>query len=165
MRVVVNSRFDFPPLAVPDFDKKLFLRKLGVYPTISDLYELIPWSWLYDWFTGTGNYLELCETVNSDPSLFNYGYISVKIQGKVNSSATYKWNDEHATRYMTNFVGDWKTSVSPRTLQHDSYLYYDVYTRKSVSSISAGANTSDVDSLSPFQKSILGALIWSRLGF
>jgi hypothetical protein len=165
MRVVVNSHFDFPPLAVPDFDKKLFLRKLGVYPTISDLYELVPWSWLYDWFTGTGNYLELCEAINSDPSLFNYGYISVRIKGKVNSGATYEVNNVNSIRVMNNYVGDWVHAPYKTFTQHESYLYYDIYVRKSVTSITADANTSDVDSLSPWQKSILGALFLSRLGY
>jgi len=42
--IVINTTFKFPSINTPDFRKTLFLDKLGVYPRVTDIYNLIPWT-------------------------------------------------------------------------------------------------------------------------
>jgi hypothetical protein len=159
IRVVINSKFSFPPVDLPKFKRNLFLKKLGLWPRIGDLYELAPWSWLLDWFTGLGNYVELIDTINNDPSLFNYGFITVVIKGK------------HQTNH-TCHTSSWKhqsvsfTYVPPteivNTHLHSSVIDYECQIRRSITSIGGVAHTGDVNSLSSWQQSILGSLLLQR---
>lgn len=77
IRCVVNSTINIPPLAVPKFSDSTFRNMLGLDPWITDLYNLIPWTWLVGWFTDVGKYLNMFEALARDNDLINYGFITV----------------------------------------------------------------------------------------
>lgn len=89
IRTVVNTFVDFPKIAVPSLSDQKFRDLWGINPRITDIYNLFPFSWLVDWFTGLGDYLNLIETVLLDRSLVNYGMVTcvysaqVTVRGKL----------------------------------------------------------------------------------
>lgn len=76
LKLVVKTVIDMPRLEVPKVRDTLWYGNLGVTPTPEDVYNLVPWSWLIDWFTGLGDYVQMYDTVNFDPKLVDYGFIT-----------------------------------------------------------------------------------------
>jgi hypothetical protein len=78
IRCVVNSGVVLPPLDVPTLRQVLYAGKLGLTPRPSDLWNLIPFTWLVDWFAGVSDYLRIIEEVQLDKSLINWGMMTYK---------------------------------------------------------------------------------------
>lgn len=161
LRCVVNAKFDFPTLDTPTLNRQYMMDKIGLYPRIGDIYDLMPWSWLLDWFTGVGNYLELTEAINRDPSIFNYGFITAEVDGFLESINTYESVD--TSYYTFTSPASSKTVTSTNKYRTTARLEYKARVRQDVADLSSATTTNDLDSLNPFQKSILGALITQKL--
>jgi hypothetical protein len=73
IRCVVNCGVQFPSIEEPILRQVLYADKLGLFPRPSDILNLIPWTWLIDWFFGLSNYLRLVEEVQGDYQLINWG--------------------------------------------------------------------------------------------
>ena len=86
LRCVVNSGVNFPKVDLPKLRQKVFLEKLGLIPTPGDLFDLVPFTWLVDWFVGLGDYIHLMELVNQDRALINWGFLTYSSVLKVRSS-------------------------------------------------------------------------------
>lgn len=102
LRCMCDVGVVFPPLSVPVLRKHLFYEKLGLVPTPGDLYDLVPWTWLADWFLGCGDYIHLMDRVLGQDHLINYGFMSYK-------STT----DVRANWYYTTFAQDDLTFTPP----------------------------------------------------
>jgi len=158
LRLVINATFDFPPLNIISFGRNNLLDRLGLVPRPTDFYNLIPWTWLVDWFTGLGNYVELIDNMAGDTSLINWGMITGKTTGKLVT------NRESKTWNVTNISFDgqpFRQEFREETYRHESIYNYECQIRKDV------ANAFDVNSiaglkLSAYQLSILGALLAQR---
>lgn len=162
LRMVVNTIVDFPPVDTPRFRQKEFLRQLGVVPTIGDLYELTPWSWLADWYFGLANYIQLMEQVNKDNSLINWGVVTAILRGSL--STTYSFS----TEMVDHFVDNDHSSESKRrsSFTHTSVCDYDVRMRiNAANALSKVGVASEGRYVTDFQSSILGALLAQRSGF
>lgn len=157
LRCSLQAKFEFPPAMELLFREDLFARKLGVIPTPLDLYNLMPWSWLIDWFSGLGQYLTLIEGINSDPSLINFGFASLNMTTTINVTADARQilsqesmsSDGHTP--STNDIYHRATYGAVAVCK--TYIRRDVSTLASLRSASAGVN------LSSFQQSIIGALL------
>jgi len=96
VRCVVNATINFPEVAVPTFSNSTYRDMIGLTPRIVDLYNLIPWSWLSDWFTGMGKYLNLVESIALDKDLINVGFVTClltsnfRTQGKMRVYGDYR---------------------------------------------------------------------------
>lgn len=158
LKMVVNTTFEFPPSDVPNFRKKEFNRQLGLVPTPIDLYNLIPWSWLVDWFTGLGDYLEVIEAVNSDRELINWGLITAKVDYKLTTKYTgkLKW---FSARGVLDQPGVYTEQVV--NYNHESHLLCTLQLRKDLATIMDVNATTDIRTLSDYQLSILGAIIYN----
>lgn len=160
-RLMLSARFDFPPLAVPELRKQLFLTKLGVLPTVTDIYNLIPWSWLVDWFTGLGNYVEAIDAINTDPALINYGFLTAIQRGKITTTRSATTVSTYDFTYFSvpqvNHHVDFKSRDT-----HQSILEYKCQIRKDVVSAYNAKSILELANLSPYQTSILGAIVLSR---
>jgi len=160
LRLVINATFDFPPIASVRFRNDLWLKRLGVVPRVTDVYNLIPWTWLVDYFTGFGNYVELIDNINHDPSLINWGMLTCVSQGKLTT-------DFHSKSYRTTRVYAQNQPVSDSTTtvdnRHTSVYTYVCETRRDVATILDVNTTSEPSSLSAYQKSIIGALLAQRI--
>jgi hypothetical protein len=162
LRLVINATFDFPPISSPRFRQSLWTKRLGIEPRVTDVYNLVPWTWLVDYFTGFGNYVECIDNLNHDPSLINWGVLTCVTKGKYITdfrSTSYRYND-----YYADGVHTVSTSTKVRN-QHTSILDYTCETRRDVATILDVNTTSEPTSLSAYQKSIIGALLAQRTDF
>lgn len=158
LRMVINLTFDFPKVSIPRFKRDLFRQKLGAYPSFTDLYNLTPWTWLIDWFTGLGNYVSAMDIINTDPSIVNYGFITCVTRGETSSTHRSKsarlWSEKHD--------GISVTSDSEVTNTHTSKLLYTFQLRKALGSAYGVKSLAEPTSLTLYQQSILGALLANR---
>lgn len=161
VRLVVNAVFDFPPVNEPLLQNHRFYDRIGLNPRFIDVYNLTPWTWLFDWFTGCGQYLELIESINRDNNLFNWGMITVKTNGKLVTE--YRSRTPTTTASYQDNVEQYFTIVdSP--VRHTSTLEYECQTRQDVGSVYDVNQTRDPSSLTDYQYSIIGAILAQRIG-
>jgi len=161
LRCVVNSGVRMPDLDVPRVRDKLIYDKYGLYPRPSDIYNLIPWSWLVDWYAGVTNYLRLIEEVSGDPQLINYGFLTYESQ--LEYTATLGVCD-----FATDTVSYTSTPGVFSTVTHKSSgastgTFKGSYQlRQSIGSL-ANVKLTSGRGLSDSQKTILQALIFKFL--
>lgn len=161
LRLVLNATFDFPTMGIPSLRKELFLEKMGVRPTASDLYNLIPWTWLFDWFSGVGNYVELIDTINRASDLYNWGFLTGITHGKVFAQHNTKTTSSQAL-YYPGSSEPYESSFDTNYI-HTSVLEYKAHIRKNIVSAYGVKSTLDESTLSAYQKSIIGGILLSRL--
>lgn len=162
VRLVVNCIWDFPPINSVEFKKHVYAERTGISPRITDVYNLIPWTWLIDWFTGLGNYVELIDTINHDPKVINWGMITCKTTGRLITDYTSQSTIFNVTKK------DSDPDVTQQTLEynrHTSLFEYECQTRSDVATILDVNLTSVPSTLTAYQTSILGALIAQRIKF
>ena len=157
LHCILQAKFDFPPAMDLLFREDLFTRKMGFIPSPVDLYNLVPWSWLIDWFSGLGSYLHLIEEMTSDPSLINFGFASV------NMESTFEARRDMRTLLSSNaysidggastWTYDYNNSTYSAIALFKSYAREDVSSFTSLRSAATGVN------LNSFQQSIIGALL------
>jgi hypothetical protein len=158
--MVINATFEFPSVDTPNLRDKEFFRQIGVVPTPMDVYNLVPWTWLFDWFTGFGKYLEIIETINTDKNLINWGVLSCISKGEL--TTTYRANGaDNWSAYHDGNGPQYQKQVNT----HTSHLEFHSHLRKDVATILNVNAAAKSESMTPFQLSILGALISSRLKF
>lgn len=163
LRIVCNATFDFPDVMSPNFRKTHYLRQLGVSPTATDIYNLIPWTWLFDWFTGLGDYIDAIETINSDPKLVNWAVITCDLTSELQTN--FSWRTRSTSN--VNWSGDLNVHTSDdiwMSNTHMSAMIMKTKVRKDVLTAMSGVRTtSDTSSLTSYQNSILGALLAQRV--
>lgn len=162
VRLVINATFDFPPVEPVSFRDQRFYDRIGLIPHPVDFYNLIPWTWLVDWFTGFGNYIELIDETNRDPSLINWGMLSCVSKGRL---VTELKSRTRSTR-ETNIDG--VSSVTEELFSrnsHTSVFDFTCHTRRDIATFLDVSRTSEPTSLSTYQKSIIGALLAQRIDF
>jgi hypothetical protein len=161
-RLVVNAIFQFPNLAVPELREKLYLQKYGVAPTATDVYNLIPWTWLVDWFTGLGDYVEAIDAINTDESTFNYGFLTGKITGKIKTT-----RDSQSLYGMGVFnqpPGTWGGYEYKLKFNHTSTADYELTIRKDIASAYDAKTTLKPSSLTTYQQSIISSILADKTG-
>jgi hypothetical protein len=158
LRCVINATFDFPKINVPRFKEDLFFHKVGVNPMPTDIYNLVPWSWLVDWFTGLGNYVEAIDIINTDKSLINWGVLTGITKGEI--TTTHRFKVQSTDYREIDHVGS--SNNSTRNWTHQSVLEYSLQLRKNVTSAYDVKTILEPSSLSLYQQSILAAILASR---
>lgn len=161
LRVVINTTFDFPPINSVRFRYDYYIENLGIKPRITDVYNLVPWTWLLDWFTGLGNYIELIDNLNHDTNFINWGLISSVTTGKMITDLRSTGMD-HTRRQVDTSVNENETQ---RSYAHSSVCEYSLHLRKDLSTILDVNMAVDPSTLSTYQLSIIGALLTQRTNF
>jgi len=167
VRGMVNANVRFPLLEIPLFKgvKRDQLKALlyddlqGNLPRLIDIYRLVPWSWLFDWFTGLGEYLDVVEMINGDNNLINYGFITYVSEGVVRTS--YRCEVSQTRRLTVDGVRLIDTHFQV-PVNHASRLEYKYQLRKSFGSIPGMRFTSDQATLTSYQAAIIGALALAK---
>jgi hypothetical protein len=160
LRMVINAGFDFPPPSEISFRSYDFYDRIGVVPRPTDIYNLIPWTWLLDWFTGLGNYVEVIDNINRDPSLINWGMITGHTNGRLITnfkSTSYVLDD-----FSEDFVPGSLETTTLKPNNHESVLEYECQIRKDLAN-TLDVNTISAPKLSGYQSSIIGAILAQRL--
>jgi len=160
IRLAVNANFDFPPLNAISFQSGSFLDRIGIVPRPTDLYNLIPWTWLVDWFTGLGHYVELIDNMARDDTLVNWGMITARTSGKLTTIYTSK--SDNVDNVSVNNVA-FSSNTTTTTHRHTSTLHFECQIRKDAAA-ALSVKTIAGPSLSNYQLSILGALLAQRKG-
>lgn len=160
LRLVVNATFDFPPLNTVSFRSGSFLDRMGLVPRPTDLYNLTPWTWLVDWFTGLGSYVELIDQMSRDTSLINWGMITGHTTGRLITTRKSKVDSLYTV--SEDFVGV-NTTTKTEVFSHEAVLEYECRIRKDAAT-ALSVNTTAVPNLSGYQQSIIGALLAQRKG-
>jgi hypothetical protein len=161
LRLVINATFDFPHIGIPALKERLFKEKLGVSPSATDFYNLVPWSWLLDWFTGLGNYIDLIDTINRADDLYNWGFLTGVTHGRVE---TLRRSHTDSTDRYAPPVGSALLQTITKSFVHTSFLDYHTQIRKDIVNAYDVKSTLDPSTLSAYQASIIGAILlaWRR---
>lgn len=156
LRMVVNSGINFPTVDVPSLRAKLWRSKISIDPSPLAFYNLVPWTWMFDWFLGAGDYLQAMDAINSDKTLFNYGFLTYVSKIKVTASMT----NVITTSSTQNVIPPNVPLFEQNKLVRDRTAVFTAkyQLRKSLSSI-AGSRLTTGQGMSPYQLSIVGALI------
>lgn len=158
LRSSITGNFPFPSVDLPKFRQELFQKMLGENLTPGDLYDLIPWTWLVDWFSGLGNYLHIIQEINDDQTLIDHGFVSY--ESKVQHIQNYSCGQLRRRYHVYQNVVIENSQTYPVSSQ-DFVLHTKCYVRKDASTI-LGIK-SPAGTLSLFQQSILGALFAKRI--
>lgn len=139
-----RMRFYMPALETPFGRMAEVVRLLGLYPSPALVYELMPWSWLADYFSNLGDVISNLSDSASAPNLVaSYAYVM--------------GHKTVTTRYQTDF--DLRTvAYQPSTavpVSLISEVVSEAKTRHEASPFGFGFN---LDGLSGRQLAILGAM-------
>lgn len=159
LRMAVEAIFEFPPVDLPEVRDDLVQHLYSTDPSFTGFYNLIPWTWLVDWFTGFGNYISIIEKINNDRSLINDGYLTYACKGSISNQQTIKLHDQRD-------IWERPSANVSITTKHSKLntVSLDYSFQKRVKLSSLGVNSTVVpDSMSPFQQLIIGALVGQRL--
>jgi hypothetical protein len=158
LRMVCNATLQFPPCDLPNFRRNEFRRQMGVSPTFTDMYNLVPWTWLIDWFTGLGDYVEVIDNINSDNNLVNWALLTADVQGVLQSNFRSKVTESHYQGINGSGVN------SPKTVDynHQSQCHFNLQLRKDCASLFNVNVATETSTLTAFQQSILGSLFFTR---
>lgn len=159
LRLMVNLRVQFPHVDIPRLRGELFRDKIGLYPSASDIYNLIPWTWIVDWFGGLGDYVSLMGTIANDPSLINYGFITYREESECTVTAKGNFN----TRISRNIDGNSSVVNVDVPNLHTGVFRYVYQKRISIPSLT-NVKTYWDSNLNPNQAAILGSLFSTRGG-
>lgn len=155
LRCMVNCNVKLPQIEVPTLRREETRRMWGIDPTPVDLYNLVPWSWLVDWFTGLGDYGEAFLNINNDREIINYGLITYLSRGEIKSNFVGRVTSSWATVSQSVLT----SGSSMQYAAHTSALQYRYRKRKSITSAFHVKPVWDLGSFSGFQLAILGALL------
>ncbi|DAD50837.1 maturation protein [ssRNA phage SRR5466727_9] len=162
LRGMINAGLRFPAIALPVLQRQLMRQAWGLYPDPEDVYNLVPWSWLVDWFTGLGDYVDAFNIVNRDPSIINFGFITGVSTGYIDTVQTSK-----ATRIQKVSI----TPPVPATVFTENIVENKVRTgrlewklqiRSTFGSAYGLRPSNDLQLFSGDQLTILGAILTAR---
>lgn len=124
--------------------RRMMAELFGLYPSPRVIYNMIPWSWLVDWFTNAGDCLSMLDTGVADRLAADYWYVMHNKTGTISYDCRGKFYQQNGSKF----------ELSASVLS-TSFLKF-----RSVGS-PFGFNVNP-NGLSPMQLSILGALGLSR---
>lgn len=97
---VGKSRFYLPPGPQDSVEWKrdMARRILGLQLTPSAVYNCIPWSWLVDYFTGLGHFMDAVSDGIADRVVFEYAYLMHEEKHEMTHECTqYVWTSPSTT--------------------------------------------------------------------
>lgn len=154
-RLALNYNVKFPKLELPKLREYVTNQLWGARFRVDDFYNLVPWTWLVDWFAGLGDYLEAIASVNADTSIANYGFLTYASQGWLAGVVEGVFTGTRSTRHNG---GPIITTNTKSSVNHAGYLRYNYLNRVDVTSLSDIKRSWVFDDLSLFQASILAAI-------
>lgn len=157
VKCVVNQTIHWPEVKAPKFLDKNYREFIGLQPRLVDFYNLIPFTWLVDWFVGLGEYINMISVIDDDRFLINFGFMTVVMQPKFKSAGSVFIQDLTTTQ-----KGDDYEEVVSNIREIPFYTKHSFthHKRWSIADLD-GSKTADNKNgnLSDSQVSILGALI------
>jgi len=152
IKTAVNYRLDFPRSDIPRLRSDLTVRLWGLDANPEDVYNIIPWTWLIDWFSGCGDYIALINYIDSDRSLVNWAFLTYTSVGNAALTATTRTTTTES--YSCDRVGYTRSYDTTHTFTASLGWKYV----KRISANSLGKLHGPDVALNSHQQSILGAL-------
>ncbi len=141
-----KSHYFLPPGPRDDkWKARLMRRVLGLRMQPNTIYNIIPWSWLVDYFTTLGSFFDAVSSNIADRVVFDYAYVMH------HEEAQHKQYSEQGI-FVSKSKGGRVGSLRVKTQVRK--------TRIKATPLGFGLSQ---ESLTPFQVSILGALGYSKL--
>jgi hypothetical protein len=159
LRLMINVGLRMPDISVPSVREDLISRFSGWRLSPSDVYNLVPWTWLVDWFSGLGDYISILDTVHQDPSLINYGFITYLSKGE--STTTFVTKGSVTDSY--SYCGTSKSDTRNLVFTHPSRANWTYQIRKDISHYVGVKSLTNFGSLSVAQQAIIGALLFGKV--
>jgi hypothetical protein len=136
-------RYYIPDIDSRDWPFRAKRALLGLNPSPSLLWELLPWTWLIDWFVNIGDVLSNMSDQAAENLVADYGYVM--------SNVRYDYTVHEKSTVLT--------STGNQVLHANSVFYKELKRRSYASPFGFGLTP---DSLSGKQMAILGAVGLSR---
>lgn len=145
------GRFKYwvPNIGTPEWDRRARRVLFGANITPSLVYELLPWSWLVDWFSNVGDVLSNMSANAVDNTYAQYAYVMSHSRSEVNTVVNTSWGAGPAA------FGSYPAGSATAT----HVVRTETKVRAFASSFGFGVTW---DGLSPYQTSILAAIGVSR---
>jgi hypothetical protein len=158
LRCALNCNVPLPLTDIPQLRSDLLLRKWGTgVPTPEDVFNIVPWTWLIDWFTGVGDYLNIIDAIAFDKSIINYALVSFVSKGEVNASFQGKSVASDGYSEGSPPVGFTDTRIESSS--RSATFSFRYHLRKDGLSLPGVDSTYGRGSLTDYQTSIIGALV------
>lgn len=160
IRCVVNNSLTLPELSVPELSASLHDKLWGLTLTPEDIYNIIPWSWLVDYFTGLGEYIRVITELQQDRLVINYGFMTYVSKVKGVHNLTTGVTNGLSTYYLGDPQEDGEFVT---TYSYGSTFEYKYQLRVDMASLDGVKSYWNPDSLSASQQAIIAALVASRV--
>jgi len=163
LRGMINANVKLPDLKLPILRRELMRDAWGLYPDPVDVYNLTPWSWLADWFTGLGDYVEAFNLINTDPSIINYGFLTGIATLQIDTVHTSKATRVQKVSLTPPVPATVITENIDENLSRTARVEATLQIRRTFGSAYGLRPTSDLTLFSGGQLAILGALLAMRI--
>jgi hypothetical protein len=156
LRCVTNCVVKFPEMEIPMLRDELRQELWGLRYRPADLYNLVPWTWLVDWFTGIGDYIDAIGAVDDDQSLINWGLITYSSETTVSTTYSGKLSHARSRRVNSGPIEDMSYQTG---FAHTSVLKLSYQKRTDLADTTEVKHSWAPTDLTAFQAAILGALL------
>lgn len=157
LRCITNFGVQLPSVALPKLREKYYHTKLwGIDPSPEDVYNIVPWTWLIDWFTGIGEYVGIYDMLNNDDSLANWAFFVYQSEARLTTTFTGGVLQSHSRE------GELQLPQTKLLQTHSSTAGYKYIKRVSVGNTGGLKYTSQPESLTDDQAAILTALFLQK---
>jgi hypothetical protein len=162
MRCMINQTVELPQITVPKLREELLSQLWGLNPTPEDVYNLVPWSWLVDWFGGIGDYVKAYNVVNTDPSIINYGFMTYRSVIEIRTDRVGSVLQTLNTKNQPP-LNDPGITVNTTLYNRHSSVYRSIFQlRKSIGNAFDMRPSYELSNFDGSQLAILGALLTMR---
>lgn len=144
-------KYWIPDAGTPQWTRRATAALFGVNPTPEAIWNLLPWSWLADWFSNAGDVLSNASPNAADNVTAAYGFVMHSRKVVTTYTTVGFWNGRTGGLSQYNIPQNYYACSYVQTLETKSRVAANPY------ALSAGW-----DGLSPYQASILAALGVSR---
>lgn len=87
-------RYWIPDIGSTQWTQRARQALMGINPTPSLLYEVMPWSWLFDWFGGLGDALSNLSANAAENLAADYAFVMGHKSQEIQASHTFQMNDQ-----------------------------------------------------------------------
>lgn len=96
-----DFRYYTPNIGSPQWNRRAVATLFGANPTPDMLYQILPWSWLLDWFTNVGDVISNASSNAVDNLVADHAYIMRHWKREVTTSVRSEWRN-HGQEGMVN---------------------------------------------------------------
>jgi len=150
---VGKFRYYIPDIGSSQWEARATRALFGLNPTPEVIWNLLPWSWLADWFANVGDLMSNMSTNAVDNLTAEYAYVMRTVETRKRMSAYTTWNQVGTSELGSSWI--------PKgTASGEAFSKVISKTRVVGSPYGFGAN---FDSFSNYQLGVLAALGISRV--